>query len=72
MEVIILTKDNIKSVELDKLIVNKNNPRFDKVNTELEAIENIVDSLSDKLLRLAKDIVKHGLNPTDLPLGRVW
>lgn len=63
-----LTKDNIKSIELNKLIVNLNNPRFHKVKTELEAIENIVKNLGDKLLRLAKDIVDHGLNPIDLPL----
>ena len=59
---------NIKNISINKLLVNANNPRFEDVDTENEAIKNIIQDNPKKLLKLASDIVEKGLNPIDLPL----
>lgn len=54
-----------KKLKLTDLQVNTENYRFEPVSSQKEAIDKMVDDQGDKLLRLAEDIVKNGLNPND-------
>lgn len=48
---------------LDELQFDLNNPRFDRLNNEREALEKIVSSQGSKLVNLAEDIVNEGMSP---------
>ena len=63
-----MSKDEVKTIDINKLLVNPSNPRFEDVDSENEAIKNIIQDNPDKLIKLASDIVENGLNPIDLPL----
>ncbi len=52
-----------KKIKLLKLKVNTENYRFEPLETEEEAIDYMIKNQKDKLLNLARDIIKHGLNP---------
>jgi hypothetical protein len=54
-----------KKLKLTDLQVNTENYRFEPVSSQKEAIDKMVDDQGDKLLHLAEDIVKNGLNPND-------
>jgi hypothetical protein len=58
----------IKGIKLNDLLVNSENPRFESVNSQTEAIKRLVQEQKDKLYRLAKSIVEKGLNPSELPI----
>jgi hypothetical protein len=51
-------------IELDKLLVNPENYRFDPVKDQQEAMLIMLRSQKDKILKLARDIAQRGLNPT--------
>lgn len=53
---------------LDNLIVNPENYRFDPVKNQEEAIKLMITEQKEKLCLLAEDILKNGLNPTELPM----
>lgn len=60
-----------KKIKLTSLLVNPENPRFDKVDSQIEAIERMIEDQettgeNNKLYNLIKDIVNFGLNPSDL------
>lgn len=59
-------KIETKKIPLSKLQLNLENPRFESVTTEKEAINLMIDALSTKLIKLAKDILDTELNPADL------
>lgn len=50
---------NISEIQLDE-----KNPRFPQVPNQKQAIQEMFDSLKDKLFELAKDIVEFGLDPS--------
>lgn len=50
-------------VNLDELELDLNNPRFDGLNNQREALEKIVLSQGSKLVNLAEDIVTEGMSP---------
>lgn len=54
------------NIDTDKLIVNKENPRFSSVKNEYEAIKTIILKQQEKLLNLIEDIAGNGLNPSEL------
>ena len=56
----------IIDIPLSSLLINDENPRFDKVNNQREAIKVMIDKQGEKLLNLASDIVEAGINPSDL------
>lgn len=56
----------ISSLSITSLMLNLVNPRFEPVESQREAIRIMVQSQKDKLFKLAEDIAKHGLNPSDL------
>jgi hypothetical protein len=55
-----------KKIPLSKLELNLENPRFESVTNEKEAINLMIENLSNKLINLAKDILNENLNPSDL------
>jgi len=59
----------IKSVLLENLLIDLQNPRYDPLANQHEAITTIVSEQGSKLLTLAEDIVtRGGLNPSELPM----
>jgi len=57
-----------KTIELTNLAINVENPRYDMVGNQREAIEVMVDDQENKLYNLAKDILANGLNPSELTI----
>jgi hypothetical protein len=49
---------------LDKLLVNPENYRFDPVKDQREAMLIMLQSQNNKIIKLARDIALHGLNPS--------
>jgi len=52
-------------IELDKLLVNPENYRFKPVTDQQEAILTMLRSQNGKIIKLARDIAEHGLNPME-------
>lgn len=55
-----------KSIKITNLLLNLENPRFDPVNHQREAILVMVRELGEELINLAKHVINYGLNPSDL------
>lgn len=54
-----------KTLKLTNLSVSIENPRFEMVTNQREAIQMMVADQPEKLVKLAKDILDSGLNPND-------
>ncbi|MCC8408351.1 hypothetical protein LJ707_05380 [Mucilaginibacter sp. UR6-1] len=54
-----------QAIKLTNLIVSIENPRFEMVTNQRDAIQLMVDDQPEKLIKLAKDILDAGLNPGD-------
>ncbi|WP_197339868.1 ParB/Srx family N-terminal domain-containing protein [Ralstonia solanacearum] len=52
-------------VKLDKLEFDLENPRFEPVSNQIEALQAVVSNSPPKLVRLAEHIVEHGINPSE-------
>lgn len=59
--------NNIKSIPLSNLNLDKSNFRFDKVDSQRDAINSMILDQGDKLYKLAEDIAANGLNPSEVP-----
>jgi len=57
-----------KKISIANLSVNIENPRFEMVGNQHEAISLMVKSQKRKLLNLAEDLVNYGLNPSELTM----
>lgn len=59
-----------KSIDVDRLVVDEENPRFDAVGTENDALFSILEDQAlasdNKILTLARSIAKDGLNASEL------
>jgi hypothetical protein len=55
-----------KFIKVSNLKINSENPRFETVENQREAINSIIENQKDKLIRLGDDIIENGLNPADL------
>ncbi len=56
-----------KQIPLSNLLLNIENPRFDLVGNQREAIQAMISDQAEKIYNLAKDIVESGmLNPSEL------
>jgi len=56
----------MQTVKITNLLLSVENPRFEKVESQREAIDIMVGEQRDKLINLAKDIVEAGINPGEL------
>lgn len=54
------------SVNIDKLDLDLDNPRYEKQESQREALEMMLTSEPKKMQALAQHIIDNGLNPTDL------
>ncbi|MBM9547409.1 hypothetical protein JWG40_10300 [Leptospira sp. 201903074] len=55
-----------KDIALTNLTVNIENPRYELVGNQREAMQVMIDEQEDKILALANHIIIKGLNPSDL------
>jgi len=56
-----------KTISLTNLLLNIENPRFDLVGNQREALDAMINDQSEKIYNLSKDIVNNGmLNPSEL------
>ena len=60
---------HIEEIPVSSLLLNVENPRFDIVSSQHEAIHRMIEEQDDKLIKLARDIVDAGLNPSDFHLS---
>jgi len=57
-----------KKIPVANLTVNIENPRYEMVGNQPEAIGLMVKEQKKKIVNLAEDIVQNGLNPSELPI----
>lgn len=60
-----MTKPEQKLIEISKLMVNPENPRFEPVANQTKAIELMLEKKEDEIKNLAKDIIHNGMNPVE-------
>jgi len=53
-----------RHIPIEKLLVNPENPRFEPVKNQQEAINLMVSQAGKTIINLGKDIAQHGLNPS--------
>jgi len=58
----------IQEIEVDKLLLDVRNPRHDILGSQAETLGEIILDQKGKLVKLAKDIVDFGINPSDLTI----
>ncbi|GAG54655.1 unnamed protein product [marine sediment metagenome] len=58
----------IQEIEVDKLLLDVRNPRHDILEKQNETLAEIMLNQRGKLLKLARDIVDFGINPSDLTI----
>lgn len=63
-----MSKYSVGPIPLNKLTINIENPRFEMLGDQQEAIHVMIQDQGEKLFNLAKDIVEAGLNPCELPI----
>ena len=63
-----MVKKENRLVKLSSLLINLENPRFDVLGNQREAISVMIKNQSEKIVNLAEDISKYGLDPTNLPI----
>jgi len=56
----------IQTIKITNLLLSVENPRFENVDSQREALDIMVGEQRDKLINLAKDIVEAGVNPSEL------
>lgn len=61
-------KFEYKNIAVTDLLVNPTNPRFRPVVNQIDAIERMLETQKGKLVRLAGDIISHGINPADITI----
>ena len=52
------------NIPITQLVVNPSNPRFEPMRDQGQAIQIMLNKEETSIKKLARDIVKHGLNPT--------
>ena len=56
----------IQLIPIAQLLIDSDNPRIEDIGvSQRDAIRTLVGSLQRKIISLAKDIVEHGLNPSE-------
>jgi len=62
-------KTSEKRIPISQLLIDLQNPRLPEIQSnQVDAIRTIVQTQCEKLLTLAKHVVKHGPNPAHLPI----
>ncbi len=58
----------IESLSISDLKLDQNNPRFEKTNSQKDAINTMFEKMGQKIVPLAKHIAENGLNPSQRPI----
>lgn len=53
-----------KSIKINNILLDQENPRFPPVNSQREAIQAMLKDQGNKIVNLASDIYRNGLNPS--------
>lgn len=53
-----------KIIPISKILINPENPRFEPVKNQREALDLMLEKAGKAVLNLARDIAQHGLNPS--------
>lgn len=56
------------TLKLSNLYLDLKNPRYEEQRSQNEALNTIASDQKEKLLFLLRDIIKNGLNPSDIPI----
>lgn len=56
----------VRKVSISSMLLDIGNPRFDPVYDQASAVEGLLSICGDKIVKLATDIIKYGVNPTDV------
>ena len=59
---------SIQEIEVEKLLFDVSNPRHDVLGSQTETLGEIILDQKGKLVKLTKDIVDSGINPSDLTI----
>lgn len=63
-------------LKIGDLLINVDNPRYEAVTHQREAIQTMLEEQKDKLVKLAEHIVEFGLSPIDIilvqPQDNLW
>jgi len=63
-----MAKYNVQEIEVEKLLLDVSNPRHDILGSQTETLEGIILDQKGKLIKLAKDILDFGINPSELTI----
>ncbi|MDH5525572.1 MAG: hypothetical protein OEY01_16515 [Desulfobulbaceae bacterium] len=58
----------VDDINVMQLLLDIENPRFADVASQKDAFLAMIDNQKDRIVKLANDIVKEGVNPADLPI----
>lgn len=53
-----------EEINISNLVINPENPRFERAGSQQKAIDLMLKKIGKRILRLAEDIAKNGLNPS--------
>lgn len=71
-----MQKYEYKQLRVTDLLLNTQNPRFDPVQHQTQAIHAMIEDQGDKLTELAKHIASNGFSPMEIvlvqPIGTQW
>ncbi len=59
---------DIRRIPVTSLLIDLENPRYEPLASQREALQIIASDQEDKLANLAEDIAERGLNPSELPM----
>lgn len=59
---------SVQEINVEKLLLDVRNPRHDILSSQTETLGEIILDQKGKLVKLAKDIVDFGINPSDLTI----
>ncbi|MFC4096399.1 hypothetical protein [Euzebyella saccharophila] len=58
----------IKDIKVSNLLLSTENPRFEMVSNQREALSVMIEEQKAKLEKLGQHILKNGTNPSDIPI----
>jgi hypothetical protein len=56
---------SVQEIEVEKLLLDVTNPRHDILGSQTETLGGIILDQKGKLVKLAKDILDFGINPSE-------
>jgi hypothetical protein len=67
-----MTMYDIAEIAVENLLLDLENPRHDVLQDQQSALNQMMIDQEKKLVNLARDIIKEGINPSELPIVMPW